>query len=116
MMRINRKARGQALIEAVCTAMILIPIALCLLDFMVLVIANAQNDSCAKTAARAAANQADQPTALAAAKKAVSALHTSAIITGVSMPGFFMTLGPAVSQFKLKLRCTCLCLFLASVN
>jgi hypothetical protein len=93
MMRINKRARGQALIEAVCTAMILIPLALCLLDIMVLVMANGMNDSCAKSAARSAANQADDITALSAAKKAVSALHTSAIIKSVSMPGFFYDSG-----------------------
>ncbi len=88
-MRNNRSARAQALIEAVCVAMVLIPLALFLLDFMVLVIANSMNDSCAKSAARSAANQADQLTALSAAKKSVSSLHTSALITNVSMPGFF---------------------------
>jgi hypothetical protein len=92
-MRISRKSRGQALIEAVCTAMILIPIALCLLDIVVLVVANAMNDSCAKTAARSAANQADEVTALSAAKRAVSSLHTSAIIKQVAMPGFFYDSG-----------------------
>jgi hypothetical protein len=92
-MRISRKARGQALIEAVCTAMILIPLALCMLDILVLIVANSMNDSCAKSAARSAANQADKPTALAAAKIAVSSLHTSAIITNVSMPGFLYDTG-----------------------
>ena len=87
-MRASRKPRGQALIEAVCTAMILVPLALCLLDILVLIVANSMNDSCAKSAARSAANQADQSTALKAAKIAVSSLHPSAIITNVSMPGF----------------------------
>ncbi len=88
-MRSFRRKRGQALIEAVCIAMILIPLALCLLDCLVLVIANSMNDGCAKSAARSAANQSDEPTALKAAKDVVSALHTSAIITHVAMPGFF---------------------------
>jgi hypothetical protein len=92
-MQTGRRFRGQALIEAVCTAMVLIPLALCMLDFVVLVVANSMNDSCAKSAARQAANQADEPTALEAAKNAVSAMHTSAIITSVSMPGFFYDTG-----------------------
>ena len=82
--RKRRSLKGQAIIEAVCAAMVLVPLAMAMLDFMVIVIANSNNDSCAKTAARAASNQADEATALAAVNKVVDAARKSFIVSGVA--------------------------------
>jgi hypothetical protein len=79
----NRSRRGQSFIEAVCAAFIIIPIALCLLDLIVLVVANSMNDTAAKNAARAAANQPDGPSALAAAQKSLNSFHGSAIVNSI---------------------------------
>lgn len=79
----NRNRRGQSFIEAVCAAFIIIPIALCLLDLIVLVVANSMNDTAAKNAARAAANQPDGGSAWQAAQKSVVSFHGSAIVTSL---------------------------------
>lgn len=83
----SRTRRGQSFIEAVCAAFIIIPLALCLLDLIVLVVANSMNDTAAKNAARAAANQPDGNSALAAAQKSLSSFKKSAIITDVILQG-----------------------------
>jgi hypothetical protein len=80
-----RKPRGDALIEAVTIAMVLVPIALCLLDCIVLVLANNMNDTAAKNAARAAANQPDKPAAQAAAAKALESFNKSSIVESIEI-------------------------------
>ena len=81
----RRTSSGQGFVEAITAAIILIPLALCLLDVIVLVIANQTNDAIVKSAARAAANQGDSNTAWAAAQKAVAAFSKSPFIQSVSL-------------------------------
>ncbi len=66
-----RKSRGGSLIETVSAAILLVPIALAILDVIVLVVANSMNDTAVKNAARAAANQEDWQHAFDAAKVAL---------------------------------------------
>jgi hypothetical protein len=73
------------LIEAVTAAIVLVPIGLCLLDLIVLVIADSMNDTAAKNAARAAANMPDFNSALAAAKQSLTATQNSSIVTSLSI-------------------------------
>jgi hypothetical protein len=86
--RTRRNHRGDAIIEAVTIAIVLIPVALCLLDLIVVVIANNMNDTAAKNAARAAANQGDKPSAQAAAEKALESFHQSSIIESIEIEHF----------------------------
>lgn len=81
----RRKQNGSNLAESAVAAIILIPIALAILDLIVAVAANTMNDSAAKNAARAAANQSSKPQALEAAANALSTFHKSNIITGISV-------------------------------
>lgn len=83
-MRVVKKSeRGQGLVEAIAAAFILIPIALCLLDLIVVVMANSMNDTAAKNAARAAANQGDQASASLAAQKSIQSFKSSAIVSSI---------------------------------
>lgn len=68
--------------------MILIPVALILLDLLVMVITNSVNDSAAKNAARAAANQAKGFDAHLAAEKALKSFHPNAIMPDLSLQDF----------------------------
>ncbi len=83
-----RSRNGQGLVEAIAAAFILIPIALFLLDIMVLVTANSMNDTAAKNAARAAANQGDSASALQAAQKSLQSFHSNAIVTSIALDNF----------------------------
>ena len=76
----RRSTRGQGLTEAVAAAVVIIPLALCLLDFMVLIIANSMNDTIVKNAARAGASQDSEIDALAAAKKSIASFHSSNLV------------------------------------
>ncbi len=80
----NRSSRGSSLAEAAVAAIILIPIALAIIDLIVIVAANSMNDTAAKNAARAAANQQDAVTAGEAASDAFSTFHKSNVITAFS--------------------------------
>lgn len=80
----DRRRKGQSFVEAITAAMVLIPIALLLLDLIVIAVANSMNDTASKNAARAAANQPDYPSALDAANKSISSFHASGIITGLN--------------------------------
>jgi Flp pilus assembly protein TadG len=80
-----RKKSGQGLAEAVAVAIVLIPLAFCLFDFIVLIIANSMNDTLVKNCARAAANQDTEPKALDAAKKSIASFHPSTLINSDSM-------------------------------
>ncbi len=81
----SRSRRGSSLAESAVAAIVLIPIALCILDLLVLASANTMNDTAAKNAARAAANQADAATAGLAAQNALSTFHKSSIITDIGV-------------------------------
>jgi len=81
----KKSAKGQGFVEAITAAMILIPLALCLLDLIVLVIANQMNDTIVKSAARAAANQGDSNTAWQAAQTSVGSFQKSSFVESVSL-------------------------------
>ena len=81
----RKKTLGQGYVEAITAAFVLIPIALCLLDFIVLVIANQMNDTAAKNAARAAANQGTKQKADQAADKALLTFQKSPFIDSIKI-------------------------------
>lgn len=84
----RRKSRGSGLMEAVMAAIILVPIALALLDLTVMVIANSMNDTAAKNAARAAANQPEGGAAFAAAQKALATFQASTLVKSLTLNDF----------------------------
>jgi hypothetical protein len=104
----SRKAHGQGLAEAIAAAIILIPLAFCLLDFIVLIIANSTNDTLAKNCARAAANQDSQVKALEAAQKSIKSFHASTIISAdaLQLSGFNydQTKGYVTAQTMMKVH------------
>lgn len=75
------------MIEVMAVAMLLVPIALFMLDLLVIVAANNINDTAAKNAARAAANQSDQGAAQLAAQKALETVQTSGLISKLQLDG-----------------------------
>lgn len=81
----KRRKRGTGFIEAVCAAMILIPLALCLLDLITLAIANSIHDTALKNATRAAANQPDGTSAQQAADKSLESVRQSGIIKSITI-------------------------------
>ena len=91
MFRSNRKRtrgnKGQCFIELIAGSMILVPVCLLGLNLITLVLANSMNDSLAKSAARAAANQQTQVAAQAAAEKVVDAFPESVIIKEMKLSG-----------------------------
>lgn len=84
----NRAKRGSGLIEAILAATILVPIALFLLDLTVMIIANSMNDTAAKNAARAAANQPNGTAAYKAAEKALASFQASTIVKSLALSEF----------------------------
>src|SRR3974390_2335653 len=82
--RKNRRA-GQCFIEVSAGLFILVPLALFFLDVVVMVLANSANDTLAKNAARAAADQKDQSTALTAAQQVVERFPKSTIINAAAL-------------------------------
>lgn len=78
-----RAKRGASLIESALAALILIPIALAVVDLMVIVAANSMNDTACKNAARAGANQPDGPLAQQAADKSLATFQTSGIVKSI---------------------------------
>ena len=84
----SRGKRGSGLIEAILAATILVPIALFLLDLTVMIIANSMNDTAAKNAARAAANQPNGGAAHAAATKALASFQASSIVKSLAISEF----------------------------
>jgi hypothetical protein len=81
----RRNQKGQVFVEVLCGMFILIPIALCALDLIVLVLGNSANDSLAKNCARAAANEQDLSKAKAAAAQVVSHFPKSPLIEKVEL-------------------------------
>jgi Flp pilus assembly protein TadG len=79
----RRTRKGSGIIEAVSVAIVLIMVAITMLDLIVLIIANSMNDTAAKNAARAAANQADGSTAEDAANKALESFRSSTLVTSL---------------------------------
>lgn len=87
-MTTRKNRRGTSAIEAVAAAIVLVPVALCLLDLIVIVIANSMNDTAAKNAARAAANQPDGPSAFNAARNAIQTFRSSQIVKSITIDIF----------------------------
>ena len=83
--RKRRTGRAQSLVEVLVGSIALIPIALIGIDLCVVVFANTANDSLAKTAARAAANQGSRQEANAAAVKCVDQFGKSSLILDVQL-------------------------------
>jgi Flp pilus assembly protein TadG len=81
----SRSTKGTSLIESAVAAIVLIPIALAILDLIIVVAANTMNDTAAKNGARAACNQPDQPHAQQAAQNALSSFHKSSIIKNIDV-------------------------------
>lgn len=88
-MRIHKRRKGSAFVEALGAAIVLIPIALIVLDLLVMVITNSFNDSAAKNAARAAANQKEPAAAINAADKSLKAFKPNAIMPELKMVDIF---------------------------
>ncbi len=84
----KRGNRGSGLMESVMAAIILVPIALALLDLTVMVIANSMNDTAAKNAARAAANQPDGEAAHAAAELTLKTFQASTLVKSLKIKDF----------------------------
>jgi hypothetical protein len=87
-MKSSRSKRGSGLIESVLAAFILIPLALCIIDLIVLVIANSMNDTLVKNMARAAANQTDGGQAYQAALNARQSFKPSPIVDSIDLETF----------------------------
>jgi hypothetical protein len=84
----TRSKRGSGITESVVAAIVLIPLALCLLDLMALVVSNSMNDTLVKNMARAAANQTDSGAAFAAAENARQSFKPSPIISSINLETF----------------------------
>lgn len=82
-----RSKSGQGLIEILAGSIILIGLGWLGLDVATIVLANSSNDGLAKSAARAAANQADKYTATEAANKCIKHFATGGVITKVGLEG-----------------------------
>lgn len=89
MSRLKNRAsnKGQSFIEVIVGSMLLVPIALFGLDVMVIVLASSANDTLAKNAARAAANQSVKVLAVAAAQKYVASVPKSAMVLDAKLDG-----------------------------
>jgi hypothetical protein len=72
---------GQSLVEVAVGMLVLVPVALFLLDVGALVLAQTSNDTLAKNAARAAAEQPDEAKAKAASKDVVDKFGLSTIVS-----------------------------------
>lgn len=88
--------RGQATVEAVVAAIIIVPIALALFDLLVVIIANSMNDTACKNATRAAANQPDGNSAKRAADLALRAVH-SPMLNNISLQSIDYNDGSSVA-------------------
>lgn len=84
----TRDRKGSGFIETVVGAIFLIPICFCLLDLMVLVIANSINDSAVKNAARAAASQSSGVDAASAAAQSLAAIKPSMLVKSIVLEDF----------------------------
>ena len=87
----RRSRRGASLVESALAALILVPIALAVLDLMVIVAANSMNDTACKNAARAGANQPNGPAAQQAADKSLATFQTSGIVKSIVIEDYNYT-------------------------
>src|SRR5262245_8731596 len=79
------RRHGQGIVEMVMGGIVLVMICLLGIDLITLVLANSTNDTLAKSAARAAANQESQTCAQQAAQRVVAGFAKSAIINDVEL-------------------------------
>ncbi len=79
----RRKSKGTSIVESALAAILLVPIALAILDLIVIVVANSMNDTACKNAARAAANQSEGAQAFNAAKKSLESSKASTIVKSI---------------------------------
>jgi hypothetical protein len=94
----KRTRRGQSIIEAVTAAIVIVPVALCLFDFLVVIIANSMNDAACKNAARAAANQPDGGSATSAALVSLTSVH-SPLLNKISLKNLVYNANVSVTVF-----------------
>jgi hypothetical protein len=87
-LKAGRKAKGEALVSVAIGASILITISFLVLDLIFAVLVNSCNDTLARNAARAAANQQDQASANMAAYGVVQDFRTSNMIPAVQVVKF----------------------------
>ncbi len=87
----RRSRKGASLVESALAALILVPIALAVLDLMVIVAANSMNDTACKNAARAGANQPNGPAAQQAADKSLATFQTSGIVKSIVIEDYNYT-------------------------
>jgi hypothetical protein len=80
----RRTQQGQSTVEAVTAAIVIVPIALCLFDLLVVIIGNSMNDTACKNACRAAANQPDVGSGFNAANMSLTAVH-SPLLNNISL-------------------------------
>ncbi|HEY9718641.1 MAG TPA: hypothetical protein V6C69_14305 [Trichormus sp.] len=83
-----RSKRGSGITESVVAAIVLIPLALCLIDLMALVVCNSMNDTLVKNMARAAANQTESGAGFAAAENARQSFKPSPLVGSIDLEAF----------------------------
>ena len=86
-----RRSSGAGLVEAAAVGILILMITMALIDLIVLVMANSINDTAAKNAARAAANQAEYRTALQAAEHSIKGMNASGFITSLVLQDLVYT-------------------------
>lgn len=102
-----RAQQGSGFVEALAVGMLILVITLALVDLIVLVLANGINDTAAKNAARAAANQVEPVKQINAAKNSIkgSKASGSGFITSLKIKDLFPAGGniTCITEMKLKL-------------
>jgi hypothetical protein len=83
--RAGRAGRGQSIVEVVVGGLILVPVVLAIIDLAVVVLGGEICNDLAKQAARAAANAASQPEALASVADVQSHFHASGTYSGLTL-------------------------------
>jgi len=84
-LRLTRTRAGEAIASVAVGSALIITLAFFVLDLIFVVLANSVNDTLARNAARAAANQQDAASASDAASKVVEDFHTSNMIPLVTV-------------------------------
>ena len=100
----GRNRKGEAIISVVFGSTILIVICLFAADIIFLALANSANDTLARNAARAAANQQDAGTAVRAASGVVTDFHTSALIPAASLTNVAYTSDQVVVKTTINVK------------
>lgn len=102
-----RRQQGSGFVEALAVGMLILVITLALIDLIVLVLANGINDTAAKNAARAAANQVEKEKQIAAARGSIkgSKASGSGFITSLKIKDLYPMDGniTCITEMKLKL-------------